>query len=147
MYLNNVTLKPDKYPTTEKYPFNLDIFHRTEGLDFTTPVTFFTLMTQSHGQSLMSYFKARYRIRGIYFLDEPETALSPKSQVMLLDVFEEMSRAGHAQFIVATHSPILLACSGAKIFSFDSSPISTIEYEDTAHYQVYRDFLEGVKQK
>lgn len=101
-----------------------------------------SLLTQSHGQSLMSYFKNRYRIKGLYFLDEPETALSPRSQLDLLNVIGDMSRAGHAQFIIATHSPILMACPGAKIYSFDHAPIKEIDYEETEHYRVYKDFME-----
>jgi len=100
-----------------------------------------SLMTQSHGQSLMSYFKSRYQRKGIYFLDEPETALSPKSQLELLELLNEMRDGGHAQFIIATHSPILLSCPGAEIFSFDSVPIRMIDYEETDHYQIYRDFF------
>lgn len=100
-----------------------------------------SLLTLSHGQSLMSFFQARYAIRGIYFLDEPETALSPSSQLELLRLLVEMGRAGHAQFIIATHSPILLACPGATIYSFDTVPIAPIAYEDTAHYRIYREFM------
>jgi predicted ATPase len=100
-----------------------------------------SLVTQSHGQSMMSYFRTRYRIRGIYFLDEPETALSPRSQLELLEIIGENSRAGHAQFIIATHSPILLACGGAEIYSFDHSPVRVIEYEETEHYKIYKRFL------
>ena len=102
-----------------------------------------SLMTQSHGQSLMSYFKSRYQRKGIYFLDEPETALSPKSQLELLHILKQMGDAGHAQFIIATHSPILLSCGGAEIFSFDTIPIQRIEYEATDHYLVYRDFFKS----
>jgi predicted ATPase len=101
-----------------------------------------SLATQSHGQSIMSFFKARYQIMGLYLLDEPETALSPKTQLDLLDLLTKMSRAGHAQFIVATHSPILLACPGATIFSFDHVPITPVDYEGTEHYRLYRDFME-----
>ena len=104
-----------------------------------------SLLTQSHGQSLMSFFKARYRIKGLYLLDEPETALSPRTQLELLTLLRDMSKAGHAQFIIATHSPILMACPGAHIYSFDSSPIKLVEYEDTEHYQVYKDFMEDRK--
>jgi predicted ATPase len=100
-----------------------------------------SLMEQSHGQSLMSFFKSRFKIKGLYFLDEPETALSPGSQLELLDVLADMSRAGHAQFVIATHSPILLACPGATIFNFDAAPLSPIAYEDTEHYRVYKDFM------
>jgi predicted ATPase len=100
-----------------------------------------SLVTQSHGQSMMSYFRTRYQIKGIYLLDEPETALSPRSQLELLKVIGENSRLGHAQFIIATHSPILLACAGATIYSFDHTPVRAIEYEETEHYQVYKRFL------
>ena len=89
----------------------------------------------------MSYFRSRYQIKGIYFLDEPETALSPRSQLELLEIIGENSQAGHAQFIIATHSPLLLACEGAKIYSFDHMPVREIAYEETEHYQVYRRFL------
>ena len=101
-----------------------------------------SLITLSHGQSLMTLFKARYRIRGLYFLDEPETALSPKSQLELLRVLKNMGEAGHAQFIIATHSPILLACPGADIHSFDEMPVRKINYEETEHYLVYKNFME-----
>jgi predicted ATPase len=100
-----------------------------------------SLVSQSHGQSLMSFFKARYKIKGLYLLDEPETALSPKSLLELLDVIQEMGRAGHAQFIIATHSPILLACPGAQIMSFDHVPIKAVAYEDTEHYRIYKAFM------
>jgi len=102
-----------------------------------------SLITQSHGQSLISFFRARYKIKGIYFMDEPETALSPKSQLMLIKILKNMSEQGHAQFIIASHSPILLACPGADIYSFDYIPIKKIKYEDTEHYQIYKDFMEN----
>jgi predicted ATPase len=101
-----------------------------------------SLMTLSHGQSLMSFFRSRYRIEGLYLLDEPETALSPGTQIELVKLIREMSRAGHAQFIVATHSPILLACPEARILSFDTVPVTEIAYEDTEHYRVYKAFME-----
>ena len=100
-----------------------------------------SLMAQSHGQSLMSYFSSRFKIKGIYFLDEPETALSPKSQLDLLALLEEMSGTGHAQFIIATHSPILMACPGARIYSFDTAPVKEVAYENTDHYRIFKKFM------
>lgn len=229
MHLHSVSLHPDRFPTCERYPFNLAIFQRPEQIRFEMPVTIFvgengsgkstlleaiarkadihiwddgdtrrfennpyedrfytcltvewedgpvpgsffgsrnfryftravdewaatdpgqlqyfggkSLVTQSHGQSLMAYFGSRYRRRGLYLLDEPETALSPRSQLALLDLLTEMSQAGHAQFILATHSPILLSCPGATIYSFDEAPIRRVNYEETDHFRVYRDFL------
>jgi len=100
-----------------------------------------SLISQSHGQSIMSFFRSRYRIKGIYLLDEPETALSPRSQLELLQVLTDASGAGHAQFIIATHSPILLACPGATLLNFDSIPVQPVDYEDTGYYRIYRDFM------
>jgi predicted ATPase len=105
-----------------------------------------SLLTQSHGQSLMSFFRARYKIKGLYLLDEPETALSPKSQLELVKLLREMSALGHAQFIIATHSPILLACPGSVIYSFDHAPVKTIQYEDTEYYRIYKTFMENPSQ-
>ena len=100
-----------------------------------------SLLTQSHGQSLMAYFHARYPLKGLYLLDEPETALSPRSQLELLKLLVELGRRGVSQFIIATHSPILLACPEATILSFDGPRIAPIAYEQTEHYRLYRDFM------
>jgi len=105
-----------------------------------------SLIAQSHGQSIMSFFKSRYKIKGLYLLDEPETALSPKSQLELLKLLQEMSAQGHAQFIIATHSPILMACHGSVIYSFDDIPVKRILYEETEHYRIYRDFMANAGQ-
>jgi len=102
-----------------------------------------SLLTQSHGQSLMSFFKSRYKIKGLYLLDEPETALSPKSQLELLKLLQEMGSLGHAQFVIATHSPILLACPGSVIYSFDHSPVKAVRYKDTEYYRIYKTFMEN----
>ena len=105
----------------------------------------------SHGEGILAYFSGRYHIKGLYLLDEPESALSPSSQVAFLKLLQQLEAEGHAQFIMATHSPILLAYPGAQIFSFDSPHIEEVEYEDTAHYKLYKQFftdrtvfLEGV---
>lgn len=99
------------------------------------------LNTLSHGEAILSYFNGRYHIKGIYFLDEPESALSPASQLGFLQLLQRLDEEGCAQFIIATHSPILLAHPGAQIFSFDSSPIEEVDYEETAHYKLYRQFF------
>jgi predicted ATPase len=231
LHIKGLTIRPDRFPTRNRYPFNLEVLQKTPGLPFSSPVTFLagengsgkstllealarrcrihiwsgvdstrvdpnpyeqtlflyldvqwtdgmvpgsffssqifrnfsqlvdmweadnpgqieyfggkSLLTQSHGQSLMSFFKARYRIKGLYLLDEPETALSPKSQIELLQLLQEMGRLGHAQFIIATHSPILLACPGAVIYSFDHTPVKEIKYEETGHYRIYKSFMES----
>jgi predicted ATPase len=100
-----------------------------------------SLMTQSHGQCHMAFFSARFSRKGIYILDEPENALSPATQLDLLRVLDGAVKTGNAQFIIATHSPLLLALPGATIYSFDASPITPIDYEETEHFRIYRDFL------
>ena len=99
------------------------------------------LNTLSHGEAILSYFSGRYHITGLYLLDEPEAAFSPSSQVRFLKLLQGLEAAGHAQFIMATHSPILLAYPGAQIFSFDSARIEEVDYEDTAHYRLYKQFF------
>ena len=99
------------------------------------------LNTLSHGEAILSYFGGRYHIKGLYLLDEPEAAFSPTSQVEFLKLLRRLEEGGHAQFIMATHSPILLAYPGAQIFSFDSSRVEEIAYEDTAHYRLYEQFF------
>jgi len=59
----------------------------------------------------------------------------------LLNILDQMGQAGHAQFIIATHSPILMACPGARIYSFDNAPVEEIAYTSTPHYRIYRDFF------
>lgn len=99
--------------------------------------------TLSHGEGMMSYFRGRYRFRGLYFMDEPEAALSPATQVKLLQLLHSLQSEGHAQFIIATHSPILLALPGAQILSFDSDRVQETTYEQTAHYRLYKAFLDN----
>jgi predicted ATPase len=100
-----------------------------------------SLLSQSHGQSLLSYFRARYKIKGLYLLDEPETALSPKSQLEFLQLLAKMSSTGDAQFIIATHSPVLLACPDAVILSFDHIPIRQVAYTETDYYNFFKEFM------
>ncbi len=228
MHITNVTLHPERYPSTELYPFNLQVFHTRRDLPFRKAITFFigengsgkstllkaiarrcsihiweedrsrygnnpheedlfkyldvawedsrkpgmffsseryqhlakiidewaisdpklleyfggrSLLSQSHGESFMSYFTSRFAIEGIYFLDEPETALSPRRQIEFVKTLVEHTRDGHAQFIIATHSPILLSCPGAVIWSFDGHELKELAYEDTDYFLIYRDFL------
>ncbi len=100
-----------------------------------------SLITQSHGQSLMSYFKSRYTLKGLYFLDEPETALSPSSLIELLNLLIKIRNQGHAQFIIATHSPLLLACPDSHIHDFNKDKISPTTYTDTDYYKIYKTFM------
>lgn len=95
---------------------------------------------QSHGEGFLALFRSRFVPDGLYLLDEPEAALSPTSQLALLAMIADMVKDG-GQFIVATHSPILLALPGATIWSFDEKPPRAIAYDETEHVRVTRDFL------
>ena len=95
----------------------------------------------SHGEGILSYFSGRFRVKGLYLLDEPEAALSPRSQVRFLKLLEQLEAEGHAQFIMATHSPILMAYPNAQIFSFDGDHIKEVSYEETSHYRIYKEFF------
>jgi predicted ATPase len=100
------------------------------------------LNTLSHGQGMLAYFTGRFERRGLYLLDEPESALSPANQVVFLQLLKRYASQTHAQFIIATHSPILLALPGAQIFSFDGPRIQEVSYQETEHYRVYRHFFD-----
>ncbi|TFW27174.1 AAA family ATPase [Massilia arenosa] len=93
----------------------------------------------SHGEAFLNVLQG-FRGDGLYLLDEPEAALSPARQLAALRIMHQAARDG-CQFIVATHSPILLAYPGARIFLFDGSGISETRYEDTEHYAITHDFL------
>ena len=227
MHITRLRLLHDTYPTDNLYPFNLEIFRKTDRIEFSNPVTFFigengsgkstllkaiarnyhihiwedlprrryhinryedllhehiriegdniqgaffaseifrhfaevlddwaaadpdslqyfgnsSLVEKSHGQSHMAFFAHRFSIPGLFLLDEPENALSPRMQLELLRLLREYAAGGTAQFIIATHSPILLACPDADILSFDRIPIQKVGYESTDYYLIYRDFL------
>ncbi len=97
------------------------------------------LSRQSHGESFLALFSNRFE-QGIYLLDEPEAALSPQRQLTFLSIMHQLTFRKDAQFIIATHSPILLAFPDAKIISFDSN-LQEIYYKDTEHYTLTKDFL------
>ncbi len=99
------------------------------------------LNTLSHGQGILSYLSHRCRRKGLYLLDEPEAALSPASQIHFLKLLQRFELEGNAQFIITTHSPILLAYPGAQILSFEPPRIREVAYEQTAHYRLYTQFL------
>jgi predicted ATPase len=100
-----------------------------------------SLTEKSHGQCNMAFFESRFRIPGLYLLDEPESALSPRRQLELLRIVREAGARGDAQFVVATHSPILMSLTGSRIFSFDVCPVAEIAYRDTESYRLHRAFF------
>ena len=99
-----------------------------------------SLHEQSHGESFLALMLHRFGGQGLYILDEPEAALSPARQLAVLRRMHQLVE-DDSQFIVATHSPILMAYPGAKILLLDASGFNEVRYEDTEHYAVTREFL------
>ena len=99
---------------------------------------------QSHGESFLSFLQDEAR-EGVYLMDEPEAALSPQRQLTLMRHIYYMAMEG-SQFIIATHSPILLGLPGAQILNFSDEGIRSIRYEDTESYQITKLFLERRRQ-
>ena len=99
-----------------------------------------SLHEQSHGESFFALFKNRFGVNGLYLLDEPEAALSPTRQVEFLVLLHDSIRRG-CQFVIATHSPIIMAYPEARIHLLDRQGIRDVAYTDTEHYQVTRRFL------
>lgn len=99
---------------------------------------------RSHGESFLALAQNQLGPGGLYFFDEPEAALSPQRQLTLLTEIYNCAADG-SQFIIATHSPILLGMPGAEILTFDNGLIHTCEYEDTESYQVTEMFINDRK--
>lgn len=98
------------------------------------------LNSRSHGESFFALFENRFE-DGVYLLDEPEAALSPNRQLSFLARLEGLARSRAAQFIIATHSPILLTLPGARVLSCDERGMNEVDYRDTEHFRLTRDFL------
>jgi predicted ATPase len=99
-----------------------------------------SLHAQSHGESFLALFAHRFD-QGVFILDEPEAALSPQRQLSFLKIIHDLAATRRAQFLIATHSPIILAYPGAVLFSLDGDAIEEIAYRETKQYLITRDFL------
>lgn len=99
------------------------------------------LDARSHGESYFKVFQSRFVPGGLYMLDEPEAPLSPMRQLSFISMLKEMVGEKDAQFIIATHSPILMAFPNATIYNFDGDTIRTIPYDQVEHVTITRDFL------
>lgn len=102
-----------------------------------------SLHEQSHGESFLAFFMNRLGKDGFFIFDEPEAALSPQRQLSLMVIINQMCKNSDAQFIIATHSPIILAYPGATIYSCDAETLTQIAYHDTEHYNVTKQFLDN----
>ncbi len=101
-----------------------------------------SLHHRSHGESFLALVQNRFGGRGLYLLDEPEAALSPSRLLTLLGEMDQLVRAD-SQFIVATHSPIIMAFPNARLYVLSETGIEAVEYRQTEHYQLTRRFLEN----
>ena len=100
-------------------------------------------LSYSHGEGFMRFFEERCQRQGIYFFDEPEAALSPQRQLALLARIHDLEAGGNAQFLIATHSPILFSYPGATVLEIGEQEIRPVDYRETEHYQLTRRFLES----
>ena len=100
------------------------------------------LHEQSHGQSFLALASNRFAGESMYVLDEPEAALSVSGALALIAVVANAARAG-AQFVIATHSPVLLACPGARIYELDERGFAECAYDDLDTVRFTRSFLEA----
>ncbi len=88
----------------------------------------------------MRVFEERMSRQGIYFMDEPEGALSPRRQLGLLRILARVQETARAQVIMATHSPILMALPGADVWQITKGGIAPVDYRETPHFRLYQDF-------
>jgi len=101
-----------------------------------------SLHRQSHGEAFLALFNNRFE-DGLYILDEPEAALSPQRQLAFLRILHTLTAPRVAQFIIATHSPMLLAFPGATVLSLDGGRLERVDYRDTEHYLLTKSFLDA----
>ena len=99
-----------------------------------------SLHAQSHGESFMAVLLNKFKGKGLYLLDEPEAALSPNRQLAALRVIHQLVQ-DQSQFIIATHSPILMAYPDAWIYEFTADGIKRVAYRDTEHFTLTYDFM------
>jgi len=99
-------------------------------------------LSHSHGEGFLRFFDERMSRQGIYFMDEPESALSPRRQLELLRILAGVQASAKAQVIMATHSPILMAVPNADVFEITRGGLRPADYRETSHFRLYRGFTE-----
>lgn len=98
------------------------------------------LVEQSHGESFLSLFKNKFR-DGLFILDEPEAALSPERQLSLISILNDLTKHHNAQFIIATHSPILITAPNSTIYEIDGDNLLEKRYGETKQFELYKSFI------
>lgn len=101
------------------------------------------LEAMSHGEGFLKFFTSRITGKGLYLIDEPEAALSPMRQLSLISLIKEKVEKTGAQFIIATHSPIMMSIPDSEVFYFEEEKITSMDYRDTEHYQLTKTILEN----
>lgn len=97
-------------------------------------------LSHSHGEGFLRFFAERCSRQGIYFFDEPESALSPARQIEFLKILARLQASRHAQVVMATHAPILMALPGARLLRMTSRGIAPVTLEETDHFRLMREF-------
>jgi len=114
-----------------------------EGAKAYIPYGGISLHKQLHGESFLSLFEHRFSRGGFFLLDEPEAALSPERQLDFLNILHTLVQKPNTQFIIATHSPLLLAYPQAQVVSFDGQRLEEIAYEETKPYKIVHSFMQN----
>jgi len=104
-----------------------------------------SLHAQSHGESFLSLVENRFSGKGLYILDEPEAALSPARVLRLMVDMKQLVDDG-SQFIISTHSPLIMAFPGADVVELTDDGLASVDYRDTEHWQITQHFLENPEQ-
>jgi len=101
-----------------------------------------SLHDRSHGEAFLTLFQKRFN-RGLFILDEPEAALSPQRQLAFLRILHELTTQGQAQFLIATHSPLIIAFPGARVLRLSKAGFEPIRYQDSEQFQLTKSFLDS----
>jgi len=142
-FVSAIRLKRDEVPDFDSYPFSIPAIQRLDRLLLNPRVSFLIGENGSGKSTLLEDIAIKFGFNaegGFFVPDEPEAALSPHRQMSALVLMHELVKE-NCQFLIATHSPILLSYPGAWIYQCSENGIERIEYEETDHYRVTRDFL------
>lgn len=121
---------------------NLDNLANFNDLDLYNSYGGKSLQKQSHGESFLSLFNHKIK-DGIFIFDEPESALSPERQLTLISILSELSKTGRCQFVIATHSPLLISIPNSTLYEIENGNLVEKNYKDTAQFQLYKNFIES----
>lgn len=148
MFLKSLLLLRDNIESFNSYPFSIPAIKNLRQIEFKSMVTFFVGENGTGKSTLLEAIaeQCNFNTAGggrnnVYEVHAAEAALSPSRQLAFLKILHDLSGSGEAQFIIATHSPILMGYPNSVILNFDNNRIDEIEYEMTDHYQISKYFL------